>query len=296
MSARIAVNRSCDGTESRGIVFAHPDRIKTLRLRGHLTLMDATHETNWLGWLLYAIMVRDEHGCWVPGGHFLTEKEDGDIIAEALKVFKQWCGGRRGWRLRYMLTDDSAAEISAVRQAFKPFMDADIIVDHLLCMAHSERTLKRNFAGKKYAKVLHHMITALKFRSSIYKCRDSMREAIKILERMKDYKKLDYLMKEWWDTSDTWASYARRHSTILMQIKDTNPVEGWHSTIKYKTTKSSMQQFSLKGVVQHVLTVAKEYDLRARKAAMDFRTRRDPMVTEEPWLADFPYPVQQLIT
>ena len=57
-----------------------------------------------------------------------------------------------------------------------------------------------------------------------------------------------------------------------------------------------MQQFSLKGVVQHVLTVAKEYDLRARKAAMDFRTRRDPMVTEEPWLADFPYPVQKLIT
>ena len=52
-----------------------------------------------------------------------------------------------------------------------------------------------------------------------------------------------------------------------------------------------MQQFSLKGIIQHILTVAKEYNLRARKAAMDFRTRRDPIVTEEPWLADFPYPV-----
>jgi hypothetical protein len=51
--------------------------------------MDAMHETNWLGWLLYTIMVCDEHGCWVLGGYFLTEKEDGDIIVKALKVFKQ---------------------------------------------------------------------------------------------------------------------------------------------------------------------------------------------------------------
>lgn len=36
-----------------------------------------------------------------------------------------------------------------------------------------------------------------------------MREAIKILERRKDYKKPNYLIKEWWDTSDTWASYTR---------------------------------------------------------------------------------------
>ena len=75
-------------------------------------------------------------------------------------------------------------------------MDADIIVDYLLCMIHSEWTLKRNFAGKKYAKVLYYIITALKFWLSIYKYRDSMREVIKILERIKDYKKLNYLMKE----------------------------------------------------------------------------------------------------
>ena len=48
------------------------------------------------------------------GGHFLTKKEDGNIIAEALKVFKQWCGGRGGWRFRYMLTNNSAAKILAV--------------------------------------------------------------------------------------------------------------------------------------------------------------------------------------
>ena len=75
-------------------------------------------------------------------------------------------------------------------------MDADPIVDYLLCIVHSEQTLKCNFAGKKYAKVLHHIITALKFRSSIYICRNSIREVIKILERRKDYKKLNYLIKE----------------------------------------------------------------------------------------------------
>ena len=34
-----------------------------------------------------------------------------------------------------------------------------------------------------------------------------------------------------------------------MQIKDTNLVEGWYLAIKYKATKLSMQQFSLKGII-----------------------------------------------
>ena len=95
-----------------------------------------------------------------------------------------------------MLTNDSIAKISAVKRAFKPFKDADIIIDYLLCIVHLEQTLKRNFSSKKYAKVLHYIITALKFRSSIYKYRDSIREAIKILERRKDYKKVNYFIKE----------------------------------------------------------------------------------------------------
>ena len=82
-------------------------------------------------------------------------------------------------------------------------MDADIIINYLLCIVYLERTLKYNFTGKKYAKVLHYIITALKFRLSIYKYRDSIREVIKILKHIKDYKKLNYLIKEWWDISDT---------------------------------------------------------------------------------------------
>jgi hypothetical protein len=37
-------------------------------------------------------------------------REAGDIIGAALEVLQEWTGGLRGWKLRYMLTDDSAAE------------------------------------------------------------------------------------------------------------------------------------------------------------------------------------------
>ena len=52
--------------------------------------MDIMHKMNWLGWLLYTIIICNKHDYWIPKGHFLTEKEDGDIIVKALKVFKKW--------------------------------------------------------------------------------------------------------------------------------------------------------------------------------------------------------------
>jgi hypothetical protein len=56
-----------------------------------------------------------------------------------------------------------------------------------------------------------------------------------------------------------------------------------------------MQQFSLKGDIQHILAYAKDYDLRAYKVATSFRTKRAPQVLENPWLEKLPYPVQILI-
>ncbi len=81
---------------------------------------------------------------------------------------------------------------------------------------HLKQIFKYNFAGKKYTKVLYYIIMALKFRSTKYKCRDNIREVIKILKRKKDYKKINYLIKEWWDTNDTWANYACQHLTIFI--------------------------------------------------------------------------------
>lgn len=66
---------------SPGIAWAHPEYIAVLRQRGHLTLMDSTHQTNWLGWFLYTPLVRDECGAWRPCAHIITQKEDGNILA-----------------------------------------------------------------------------------------------------------------------------------------------------------------------------------------------------------------------
>ena len=81
---RVTATREIDGKPSIGIVFASSAQLEVLRRRGRIVLMDATHKTNWLGWLLYTILVRDEQGSWLPVCHLLTEEQDGDIIAVAL--------------------------------------------------------------------------------------------------------------------------------------------------------------------------------------------------------------------
>ena len=88
--------------------------------------MDSSHHTNHLKWKLFTVMVRSEYGRWIPYAHMLTDHEDGDINAAFLRKLKQWCGGRGGWRLRYMLTDDSSAEQKAVRLAFRGLQDGEL--------------------------------------------------------------------------------------------------------------------------------------------------------------------------
>ena len=139
-------HREYDKALSKGLVFAHPSRLKTLLRRGHLVVMDATHHTNELKWQLYSVFVRNECGIWCPAAHMLTEEEDSDIVAaglcevtnyvlfEAKYYFLQirkWCHCR--WFLRYMLTDDSAGEQCAVRKTFPSLQIAETEVTYLLC-------------------------------------------------------------------------------------------------------------------------------------------------------------------
>lgn len=78
-----------DGTPTHATVFAPEHALGVLRLRGHLTLMDSTHDTNWLGWYLYTVLVRDGTNSWRPCAHILAQSEDGDILAACLKVLKK---------------------------------------------------------------------------------------------------------------------------------------------------------------------------------------------------------------
>src|SRR4051812_23984277 len=105
--------------------------------------MDATHKTNWLGWLLYTILVRDQYGSWIPVYHFLTKHGDGDIVQLCLSTVRKWVyqHTKKNWLLRYILTDDSAVEQKAVQRAFPGLQAGEQEVTHLLCVVHSERTL-----------------------------------------------------------------------------------------------------------------------------------------------------------
>lgn len=109
--------------------------------------MDATHDTNHLKWYLSTFMVRDEHKSWIPAAFFLYDRQDARIISESLLHIKGWTSlyCQRRWQPRYFLTDDSAAEQAAVQRAFPGLIAGEMEVDHLLCVVHSERTLRRRF-------------------------------------------------------------------------------------------------------------------------------------------------------
>jgi hypothetical protein len=137
------------------------EHIRTLIRRGHLILLDVTHNTNILQWKLFTIMVRFEHDQWISAAHLLASNEDGDIVGAFLRQVKQWV---RAWRCRYVITDDSAAEQRAVRMSFRGLEAGEQEVSHYLCRTHSERTLKRKLAGFRCKKVYENLYTALYYR------------------------------------------------------------------------------------------------------------------------------------
>ena len=62
LSAKFEIIRNVDEKKSYAIAFAKRSRLSTLMRRGHLVLMDSTHNTNQLKWKLFTMMMRDEHG------------------------------------------------------------------------------------------------------------------------------------------------------------------------------------------------------------------------------------------
>lgn len=81
------ITAHCDanGEASEGLVFGRRNRLRLLARRGYLTLMDATHNTNGMRWILYTVMIRETHGTWVPGAHILTAKADSNVIRLGLE-------------------------------------------------------------------------------------------------------------------------------------------------------------------------------------------------------------------
>lgn len=255
----ITVQRKTDGRISHGIIFGKLSRLQTLMRRGHLTLMDATHNTNRLHWKLFTVMIRHEYGNWIPGAHMLSEHEDGYIIATFLLHLRRWCGGDGDWQPHYFLTDDSAAEQRAVGLAFED-LTGDNSVEHFLCRTHSERTLTRNLAGVQCKEAKSHLYAALYLRHTEAGCEESILAAIAAASENKKA----YIRQEWWSTRTKWAYYARQHSCMLLQVMTTNAVESWHHLLKtHAGGKEIMENFSLSGVISHVLTIGDQWEQRA---------------------------------
>ncbi|KAI1436370.1 hypothetical protein GGR50DRAFT_693366 [Xylaria sp. CBS 124048] len=286
--------REIDQESSDGIVFTNKSQLETLFRHGFLVQMDATHKTNWLGWLLYTIMVRDDCSSWIPVAHFLTEKADGDIVMEALQTIRSWVEKTFStpWGIRYFLTDDSAVEQKAVKGAFTP--EDGYNVDLLLCSVHAGRTLKRKLSSSRYQTCLEHMLAALKFRRTETGCDESIELALQSLQAQGDMKMMEYIIENWKERKPMWANYAREVSPLLMQINSTNALEGYHSAIKYNN-KSALSQYSLVGTTKHILVVDKRYMSRATKTREDFRSRTFREIALIPGLEMFPYPVQELL-
>jgi hypothetical protein len=159
LSAKLETSRVVDDERSYAIAFARRSRLQMLMRRGHLTLMNSTHNTNHLKWKLFTVMIRDEYASWIPAAHMLASNEDGDIIAAFLRQLKQWC--RQRWNLRYIITDDSAAEQRAVNLAFQGLIAGEMEISHFLCRTHSERTLNRKLAGHRCKYARKHLYDAL---------------------------------------------------------------------------------------------------------------------------------------
>jgi hypothetical protein len=132
--------------------------------------MDGTHNTNTKRWNLFTIFVRTEEGSWIPGAFFYSSSLSAVTLQACLGMIRDWCGGTGGWRLKYMLTDDSAAEQKAVQGAFDSHPDhPDPPVVNLLCTRHSWETLKKNI---KDPEVLSHMAAALFARRTEQTCHE----------------------------------------------------------------------------------------------------------------------------
>ena len=190
-----------------------------------------------------------------------------------------------------MLTDDSAGEQRATLAAFPGLSAGEGEVTHLLCRKHSDATIKKKFPGKQLLPVANALRSALYNRRTGMGCEQSVQEAITVAPTPE---LKEYIRKEWEATMPNWANYARCHSSLLLQVPTTNPLEGWHSALKYGV-KQEMLTWSLRGIVEHVANIALGYDKRAEKARRDWKHGQYADSVLYPGLQELPGPIQLLI-
>ena len=213
-----------DSHRARGIVWMKKDRVSTLQRFGTLFLLDATHDTNWLGWQMYTILLRDSVSSWVPAAHILTATQDANVLSRGLVQLKVWCGGNTRadwygfhsrWDPHYIVTDDSNVEKKAVRDAFPGLAAGGTQPLHLLCKVHFERTIRKHFPGDDNAATRDLLLMALRNNRTKASCLQSLEAAI---EKCPTAKGKAYIRKNLTNNTGEWAHWARVFSPLLLQV------------------------------------------------------------------------------
>ena len=225
--------------------------------------------------------------------HCLVERENSPILTAALKKLQFWSENK--WRMAYALTDNSVVEQRAVKNAFPLHTEVDShLHGHLLCTVHSDRTLQRRFKTQIDSELLQCMRKAM-FSYQESQCTALCYEAIGLARSDKDKK---YLEKEWLNTRQQWAMFARQHSQILRQVTTTNPLEAWHEKLKGSAglVKGETSKHGILGCIRTVHDSAHDIDNRVKKSQLDERTLQTSLTKRYPLLANFPYAVQRLMS
>lgn len=277
---RLSVKEKND-PESPVVAFARNSSIDLLKKRGKIVVMDATHCTVKENWYLYTIMLRDKRGVWLPGAFFYSKRKGANSVTAGLRQIIEWCGGIRGWRLQYIVTDDDPAEYLAARTAFEYNPDdPNPRVQHLYCRTHSLRNLQDNLKGLGLKKVFDHMHAALYRRSTEETCLQSIQAALD--EPSCTESARIYIQNQWLPDTRSWANWYRHTKPLLSQIDTTNYVESWHKQLKLQELKGKMKGFSLQGGVERVMEVDDEYRQRAINAERREDSRVMPIVQHLP--------------
>ncbi|KAF9998378.1 hypothetical protein BGZ80_006797 [Entomortierella chlamydospora] len=205
-----------------GFCFAGTWQLGKLGECGWLTLMDSTHKTNRYDWRLFTLYVRDSYGTWCIGAHFFFSGEDESVVTKGLRTIRQL---QPKWEPRYILCDQSAIENRAINNAFPGITRGEQNYDVILCTVHVMRAWMRNIPCHK---TRNKMIAAMHKKTKIG-CNQLIQEAIRTCPLQTT---VNYIKRNYSKNTEKWALHARQHSSLLLQVTTTNPLESFHSELK----------------------------------------------------------------
>lgn len=296
--------RQHDGETSYGLAFAFPERLATLCRRGHFIVMNTSHCTSKLGWLLYNLMVRNRKGSWVTEAHVLTAMKDSDIVAAELRqVSLSFSTVHLLITLLYRLSSDAISDgtsatcspttppVSNARFE-KPFLGSPPASKR--CRTSSAKSTPPAPFGRLFLTRRIRGVESTSSPLSTIERRGLNAKRASRLPSKQPRRRDEHIEKKWWKARADWAHYTRCSSALLLQVPSTNVVESWHASLKHRV-KMDMAKWSLLGSVQHLVNVSVQLNRKAERVRAEFHTCHLSDTVFWLGMRKIPYSVQQLV-